>query len=605
MEKIILLVSISCLFSVNVYSVEHDWIAQDAAGDDVPLNESFSYSREEEESPLVEFLKSLEEIMPKKFKGDIVFRTRQNESAGDPLKASDYWYEKFSSEIDWGKQHARMGILSLQHSGEPGLSSEAYCKYRIKKIWVKIDSLIQEDSLILGNYKAQYGQGLVMYGSIAEFSRPILVKSNGLRIDKGTNPNAYLNGMGWESRCKQISYAVFFSRAWLSADVTQEGDVDENLNDLKDDYGYLETEAGRMRWRRFYEDLAGAHLGYELTDNAHVGITGYEARYSKQVDPSCRQEKYAHVFRGDRNTLGSIDINMTHNEFSVAGEYAFSASRGNEIQSQDGNAWAFTPIMHVKPWKLFVTVYDYDPTFYNRHAKGPSFNNADPNNQQGHLYGAVYALHPQELFVTYRMGQSEQSEWSGSATSTSPRFPADLREIYVEYKLTVNKRAEIASRLWYDTRDRYIDTDPTTGSLLQQTEQERKRYRLQFTWKPEKKFRYLIRYDNRIEKIDLIGERLSGDLIFGEISYKPFKQLYISFRQTVFDSGGTYLSQYEPVWHGIYQSESFFSQNGIRSLAAIHYNPKEHLSGWIRYGRTELSDGRVRDDIRVETSILF
>lgn len=605
MKKLLILLCIALLLPVHAYPSEQDWIEQEIEGDDVPLDESYSYSREEEESPVYKYLKALREVVPKKFKGEMIFRTRQDELAGDPLNTADYWYEKFSAAMDWEKQHAETGILSLRRFGEPGVSGKTFAKYHIKKIWFKLDNAFDRETIVAGNYKAQYGQGLVFYGSVIEFTRPIVVKPKGLSPDRGTNPNAYLNGFGWTNTYGRLSCAGFVSRSWLSADLNSDGSVDENLYDLKNDYGFLDTDAGQERFRRFSEDLIGGRIGYTVADGMSVGYTGYEAWYNKTVNPSRTAEKFAHVFRGDRNTVGGVDVTFKNNEFSFLSEYAFSKTRGGDASPKEGNAWVVTPLMHIKPWKLFITVYDYDSSFFNRHAKGPSFNNADPNNQKGMLYGAVYRSKPHRLFITYRSAQTEESEWTGSAGSSSPRFPADLKEIYIEYSLRIIRSFEIGSRIWNDTRDRYIDIDPTNVSLLSQTQQERKRGRLQTTWTPSNKFRYRVRYDTRVEKIDLIGKRLSGELVFGEITYKPVKDIYISFRQTVFDSGGTFLSQYEPVWYGIHQSNSFFSQKGIRSLIVLRYTLSSHASVWTRYGRTELTSGSIREDFRLQTNIHF
>ncbi len=76
-------------------------------------------------------------------------------------------------------------------------------------------------------------------------------------------------------------------------------------------------------------------------------------------------------------------------------------------------------------------------------------------------------------------------------------------------------------------------------------------------------------------------------------------------RQTVFDSGGTYLSQYEPVWRGIYQSASFFGSKGMRSLIMVTYTWNPHGRIWMRYGRTDMSDGSISQDIRLQTGIYF
>lgn len=603
--KLILLGSIVLFSNIQIiYSEEDVWIEQELAGDDVPLSERYSYSREEEESPAFEFLKSLREIAPRTFSGELTFRTRQNEREHSAFDITDYWYERFIARMNWGKESAECGALALRRFGEPGVSGNSYFKYHLKKVWLKVDNLFGNNTFLLGNYRVQYGQGLVFYGSLLEFSRPIGTSWKGLRVERGTNPNAYLNGFGWQYEGDRFLCSAFVSRSWLSADLNSEGNVDENMYGLKEDYGLLETESQREKWRSFFEDLAGGHISYHVDDRVDIGLSGYEAYYSRTVNPSGTEDYYTHVLRGRRNTVGGIDWLIKKDVFSFSGEYAVSKARGEGILPQKGYAWAVTPKIVCKPWIFFLTGYDYDPAFYNRHAQGPSFNNTDPNNQKGLLYGIRYKRKPHMLFVTYRSAQTTLSEWTGSARSTSPRYPADMKEIYGEYRIFIIKTVEVVFRMWNDYRDRYLDIDSSAAAYFIQTGQERKRTRGEITWTPSKKFRYRIRYDNRIEKIPLKGEKLSGDLIFGEILYKPFDAFSIGFRETVFDSGATYLSQYEPVWYGIHQSNNFFSQEGMRTFIVLKFKMSRYLI-WIRYGRTELTDGTIRDDFRLQTDIYF
>ncbi|MBD3271300.1 MAG: hypothetical protein GF384_02030 [Elusimicrobia bacterium] len=582
------------------------WIEQEIAGDDAPLNQRFSYSGELEESFAAQLLRTYRRMKPDKLTTDIIIRSKHDDVYAGDIHEADYWYQRFVVQGTWTHKTASGGCILLRRPGEPGISFDNTFQYNCKKIWFVYEDRKSDTQVLAGNFRAQYGEGLVFYGSVNEFSRPILVSSYGLRPDRSTNPNAYLQGMGVTQRIGRVTVTGIGSKTFLSGDRTASGGrIDENLYALKEDYGLLETTSQRERYRRFCETLTGGRITTAVIKGCSISVTGYGARYSSVIDPDRTDERYSHVFRGDRNTVGSVDSNFRRGPYRLNAEYAWSKPSGPVADVRTGTAWAVTNQLVQRPWQVFVTAYDYDPWFYNRHGKGPSFGTSVPNNQEGVYYGLIYRTAVHDLFFTYRVASSEWSEWSGSAASTSPKFPAEMKELFADYTITLPHQVDFRCRVWLDTRDRYIDMNMSDGTVFEQIEQERIRSRVHLSWMPLKKLRYQVRYEHRIEKISAIGERCAGDVVFGDIVFKPTASWSVQFRQSIFDSNNTYISQYEPVWYGVYQSYSFAFQQGLRSFVVIRGHCGPYCILWLRYGRTDLISHTVRDDARLQLSVHF
>lgn len=234
-----------------------------------------------------------------------------------------------------------------------------------------------ELSLVMGNYSAGFGQGLVLWRGFdwgAYPEKPISpMKADFLRGFESTSENGALFGAG--GRLEKSAYSL----SLLYSDSRWDASGDENAVVTLQTSGLHSTPSQLENKDRLREKLWGCRLSYNLSKRASLGLSGTNARYSPPFasDDSVRR---AFDFAGNENNALGTDFAFESELVKACGEIARMKSGGigalmrvqfitermmveilgrdfdrdfRNLRSAfpDGNEKGFTIAADIRPWK--------------------------------------------------------------------------------------------------------------------------------------------------------------------------------------------------------------------------------------------------------------
>ncbi len=562
----------------------------------------------------------------KRIKGQVRFRTKISKPdsaetylkyySTSPLRNPIYLYNRtefsYSSKLD-------LGYLFLYRPEEPPPTFDMIQKFYLKKWWLKLYSLPYIDKVVVGNYRAGFGYGLVFYENTTETLRPVKPKPRGLREDKSSTYNINLYGLGMETVLGPIETAVVYSKKRYqlsSSKVTSDSYIDEDLLKIKN----LDiTFSTVSRQGENYEDILLPELdraslteeliGFNIVTNIfnmRVGMTFYESMFDKVIDPdktdnsgygalvSKYAEYWSSVYRGNHLTVGSIYFDLPMSMLNIYGEYARSNAGGgkdnlgNSILPQDGSGLNLGFIIPYKKVSYYFLYTNLDSTFYSPHGVGFRIYSDADNGQVGVRHGLEYHIDNLNLKFNYATGNIFRNLWSGYSTSESPRYPSKYNEIMFESKYKI-KKTELYFRLLDDIREKYIKLSNYNDLLPQenkQVDQINLRRRYQVTYDFTKNLKMRVRYENRWQIYDLPDTNNSayyGELMFLSMRYK-FSNLDLNTGYKIYDADkNIYLSILNPQWYNVYISETENNSAGDKFYFTITSKFAKNVVLWFRY----------------------
>ena len=147
------------------------------------------------------------------------------------------------------------------------------------------------DRLVLGNYSATLGQGLVMQST--DFRSPRYSgygwnkRVNGIFSDLSRSQQYALRGAGIQgSLFNKLKLMAFASKNDRDAILNSDGESFSTLISMypRDDWGYFVQDTVDML-NAVQEVTYGGNLRYEFTPGTFVGVSSYESLYDKELRP--------------------------------------------------------------------------------------------------------------------------------------------------------------------------------------------------------------------------------------------------------------------------------------------------------------------------------
>jgi hypothetical protein len=511
------------------------------------------------------------------FSGDTRFRMRNvNPRGGTFLGASPefqrntYFYNR--TRLRFGSQ-TQVGWLAKRASVGPALTPENVQDKITLKESVRVTDAGPLDNIVLGNYTLSYGQGLVFYDGLGEFVRPAKVKGRGARPDFTSGSNSYFKGAAVEGRLGPLDTAAFVSQTELDLRLNpSNGTVDQDLDSLRQLLGDLQDEEALENNDTVNERLYGGRAAYRPLESMVVGVTGFEAHYSRVVDPTGSSFADAHVFRGDRSQVVGADFDAYYKSMNIFGEAARSRSTGPDVEKKTGTAWTLTPMFRLAPYYFWTSFFDYDADYFSRHAKGVSFAVVGApeeltQNQRGVSSGFEYHGKRYKNRTNYTIASFPRP--LGAGTGTDPVLPSQGRQLYFENAYTAARGLELYFRFQHREQDAHLDFG---GGTRRQTVRETQKFRYQVTWRAAREVRYRVRYETRYEDTPELERRDNGYLVMGDVLYKPVRSLTLNLRGYYFDSPNANLSTgVEEIWNRVVYYRLAGAMNNLRGAPGTRF----------------------------------
>ena len=457
-------------------------------------------------------------------------------------------------------------------------------------------------SLNIGDYQAQFGQGLTFwsgfgFGKTAD-AMNIKRTGQGLRPYTSVNENLFLRGIATSWTLGNFELTGFFSNKKANTNAASVDSLSQDLQAFSNFNfsGFHRTPGELTDKGNIREQVFGGHVAYKLR-TLNIGFTGVRYDYSA---PLTRTESLynKYEFQGKSNTNIGLDYNWIYRNFNFFGEVSRSANGG--LATTHGLIASLDPKLSLSVlYRNFAK--DYQTIYSASIAEG-----SRSINEKGILIGLI--AKPTKYFSI----SAFFDRWSYPWLRYLVDAPSVGKDALAQINYTPSKTVDAYLRFRDRNRARNVTSVEDLDIEFPIAQRQRNiRFDIGYKISPSFKFR------NRIEYVifDQPNARQEvGFLIMQDITYKPLsKPVSFSFRYALFDTDGFNSRIYA------YESDVLYSfsipayfYKGSRTYLTLEYNLTRKIDIWFRYAqfyytnRTETgsglteTQGPLRSDFRIQ-----
>jgi hypothetical protein len=457
-------------------------------------------------------------------------------------------------------------------------------------------------SLNIGDYQAQFGQGLTFWSGFAfgKTADAMNIKrtGQGLRPYTSVNENLFLRGIATSWTLGKFELTGFFSNKKANTNAASVDSLSQDLQAFSNFNfsGFHRTPGELTDKGNIREQVFGGHVAYKLR-TINIGFTGVRYDYSA---PLTRTESLynKYEFQGKSNTNIGVDYNWIYRNFNFFGELSRSANGG--LATTHGLIASLDPKLSLSVlYRNFAK--DYQTVYSASIAEG-----SRSINEKGILIGLI--AKPAKFFSI----SAFFDRWSYPWLRYLVDAPSVGKDALAQINYTPSKTVDAYLRFRDRNRARNVTNFEDLDIDFPIAQRQRNiRFDIGYKISPSFKFR------NRIEYVifDQPDTRQEvGFLIMQDITYKPLsKPVSFSFRYALFDTDGFNSRIYA------YESDVLYSfsipayfYKGSRTYLTLEYNLTRKIDIWFRYAqfyytnRTETgsglteTQGPLRSDFRIQ-----
>ncbi len=421
---------------------------------------------------------------------------------------------KLLNRLNGSAFHAQFGLLTEKDPGEKNWDD-------LRLGYVELTLPKFKSHLILGNFSAAFGQGLVFWGpyNISKGSdavAPAKQRSRGLYRYLSVDENSAYYGAAAEVQLKPLKLTTFYSRNAIDSAVNGDSLISMPTT------GYHRLPSEWKKKDRAREHVLGLAAQLQWGVFNQIGITLQHSAFSHNLP---QQETAAqHDFYGVSNSVLGLNYDVTFARLNGFGEIAQSKSGGKAALI--GWWWDFDAIEWVLLWR------GYDDHFQNFHALGFG-ESRTMRNETGTYLG-----------IRYRPGRSVRLSWFVDVFRSSwPKYRADMPssgyEMMARAEYAYSKNLELSLRGKFEKKLVNASVPDQFGVYLDRLGfQDKLNVRLQSDFLASK----TLKLRSRLEVSSAAMNRVTqpqdtlGTLLFQDISWKPSEYWHLQSRWTFFDA---------------------------------------------------------------------
>lgn len=435
-------------------------------------------------------------------------------------------------------------------------------------------------SLAIGDFQAQFGQGLTFWSGLA-FGKSVNILTakktpRGLRPYTSADENLFLRGAGATFGLgEHFEITAFGSRKKIDANISATSDTlgNNNLDNITitsfQATGSHATIGELADKHAIQETIGGGHLTFK-TRKLNIGFTGVHTLYGGNLDRTL-QPYSQFQFNSNSSTLLGLDYNWIFKNFNFFGEAA---------RSQNGGTGLISGFMaSLSPTFTFTGIYrNYSKDFQN--LKTTAF--------------AESSLATNERGIFFGLDGKINKNWTISAYMDQFKYPWLKYQIdgpnssgydgifQIRYK--PSKTLDIYAR--FRSRNKPYNTDLEVSDIPFVTTIHQNYYRVNVIYQVSK----AVRLQSRVEYITYErggGEKEDGFLVFQDINVKPLSSPFsFSFRYAIFDTD-SYNSRHYAYENDVlyYFTIPAYYNRGTRMYLTARYKLTRGVDLWLRYSQ--------------------
>lgn len=363
----------------------------------------------------------------------------------------------------------RGGFLMSKRAGEPSLTEQV-------SGYVALPSINDRIDLILGNFRVEVGQGL-MLGSgfgISKGGNPtggIVKRSSGIQPLVSRSDHYRFQGAAATIRLLRTEGLLFISSTPRTATVYENGTVRTLTS-----FPVYRTETDRSKRNAVNELMYGMHIRQRLRDRFFIGWSWYSLRYNREFLPDNPVR-----FSGRQNHHMGLDWFLEYRNVSLAGEAASSTS---------ARSIAFISTLGLTIAENFETSLlfrSYPPAYVSKY--GFSFNErgSNPEDERGVYAGLRYRPAPRFLIEAYI------DAFTFSNASRSPPLHTTGSDMFFRVTYPVADGSQLEARVRRRTRGeiRIVQNEEMSNRIV--VDRSQTNVRLDLTTQPIRAIRLRLR----------------------------------------------------------------------------------------------------------------
>jgi hypothetical protein len=508
---------------------------------------------------------------------------------GSPLKLYTRYKFNYKNYISWG-------ITAEKDPGEEffkGNRKDGFDYYSAHFFARKLGPV---KSLALGDFNAQFGQGLVMFNGFGYGKSSMVLdirkRAQGLRPYGGTDENLFFRGAGATVGYKSVDLTVFFSHKTKDANVTVMDSLEGSLEEVSSlqTSGLHRTPAEIADRKALTETVYGANVKYNHK-KFRLGATGttysYDASLLKAAQPYNQ-----YVFSGKTNANMGVDYQVTIRDLTLFGEAAMSQNGG--MAFLNGALFSLSPAMNMA---LLHRHYqrDYQAFFASGFGENSSI-----SNESGMYFGTIVYPFPRlKVSGYYDLYTFPWLKYGVNA-------PSRGFDYIVQGDYSLSRYVNCYLRFKHEVKPENVPSSDTIPYVIKGIEDvDNTRLRFHIAYRVNRK----LEFRNRVEwvKYSNIAKSDKGFLLYHDVIYKPERIPFaFSARYAIFDtdSWDSRLYAYESDVLYSFSIPAYYDR-GSRVYFNVKYSISKRADFWFRisqtYYRNMTSTGSGLDEIQGKT----
>lgn len=469
------------------------------------------------------------------------------------------------------KDRIQFGITAEKDAGEQfwGNKNKGYDFYSAH---LELRNFGKIKTLVLGDYRANIGQGLVMRTDFSmgksSYVMQVSPRGSGLKKYSSTAETGFMRGVGATVRLGKVDLTAFYSSRMIDGDT-----VNGTFSSIYET-GLHRTLSDLQKKQTINQQIAGGNMTF--THNwFQVGATTVFNHFDHSLQP--RETTYNHFyFRGKDQLASSINYRLRWQRLNFFGETAIT----DKSALATINGLNFSPISRVS----LVAVHRYFAKEYDVLFARTFSETTRVNNESGLYIGAE--VRPVKFWKVAAYIDSYSFAWNKFGVDA----PSVGKDYFVQVDYFPKRNVSMYWRFKYEEKaHNFTDSISTMPVVIPQPKWQA-RYQLNYSFGR-------FSFKNQLDAngfSDGVNKSTYGFSALQDISYDFLKiPLSINARLYFFDAQNFNNRIY------VYERDVLYAFSvpmnyglGSRYYLNLRYDAGKYLSLWLKVAQTVYADGR-------------
>ena len=300
----------------------------------------------------------------------------------DKKYMGDPFYSNLKYKFSY-KDKVQFGFHAEKDAGEEFIGPDRY-GFDSYGAYFQINNLWKFKTVVAGDYKANFGEGLVINNSfsIGQAYNPLTLKNRnqGLQRYGGNDEFNFLRGIGATLQLDNFIVSAFYSFK------TIDGNLKDNILNSYSKTGYHRTPTEINHRNASYQNLIGLDATYS-NNYLDIGLTFIENIMGHTLNPA-----NDYYFHGKAQSVGSIHYRLHNHKWSFFGETALASN--THIGVATINGLKYHPIVDLG---FIIAHRYYSPYFDNMYANAMSYKSRINNEQTVYFASEIDIIRPMKM----------------------------------------------------------------------------------------------------------------------------------------------------------------------------------------------------------------